>query len=408
MEIWRRFSLVGLCLLLAACESESASETDGGTTGGDQYVLASIVITEEGRTLFVQVLDSLDVEGRITNDRALEISGHGVILVRGRDVFIGHVESPEWVRYTVQADGSLQQTGRLSLAAYGWSAIDYGNAIVDDDLAVSVSTESLSAIFWNPTTMEVVGELELPHIAREGYESEVWSTIAHNGRVYVPTRWANWEDGRVYPGVMMTIIDAHARTIVGIAEDDRCASGGRIVFDADGYGYVMGDGRNYSIQMYAHSRGEEIPTNCLLRIPPGGTDFEEDWYVEIRSLTGGLESATELDFVEQGTGIAFTKLFYPDELPEGVEPVDFDFWGYPAFRMWRLELGDEPRARPVDGTPFGALGFDGSRVDGRLFSPESPDHSTSVVYEIDPTTGTAQRRFEMDGLFNALARIPAN
>ena len=73
--------------------------------------------------------------------------------------------------------------------------------------------------------------------------------------------------------------------------------------------------------------------------------------------------------------------------------------------MWRIELGDTPVAREVDGAPFAALGFEGSSIDGHLFTGESPDGNTSEVYEIDPETNTARLRFSMDGYFNGLYRL---
>ena len=84
-----------------------------------------------------------------------------------------------------------------------------------------------------------------------------------------------------------------------------------MAFDEQGYAYVMGDGRNYSLQMFAHAAGEEAPENCLLRIAPGETDFEESFFHSIGSLTGGLESISELETAVQGSGVGFAKMLIP-------------------------------------------------------------------------------------------------
>ncbi len=125
-----------------------------------------------------------------------------------------------------------------------------------------------------------------------------------------------------------------------------------IIFDKQGYGYVMGDGRNYALQMYANAAGKAAPKNCLLRIPPGGTDFEEDFFYTIPALTGGLESITEIETGVQGSGLGFAKMFDPSKLPDDVKPVDFTFWDYPAHKLWRIELADPPVAKAVDGLPY--------------------------------------------------------
>jgi hypothetical protein len=267
---------------------------------------------------------------------------------------------------------------------------------------VSVLSDPPLAIVWNPRSLEIVGEIDLGHLEREGYPLEVWTTVAHNGLVYIPGRWSDWDGERIYPGVSLTIIDPTAMKVVGVAEDDRCASGGRPVFDEAGYAYVMGDGRNYAIQMFANAAGETAPTNCLLRIAPGETEFEENYYYAIPSLTDGRESISELETASTASGIAFSMVFHPDKLPEGVEPVDFDFWDVPAHKLWRIELADPPSAEPVDGIPFSAIGFSGTPLGGHLYTGESPDGNDTEVYEIDPVTNSATKRFAMDGYFNGL------
>ena len=113
---------------------------------------------------------------------------------------------------------------------------------------------------------------------------------------------------------------------------------------------------------------------------------------------------TELEFAAQGTRRAFSWMFHPEELPAGVEPVDFAFWSHPAFKLWQIDLGDAPSAREVDGIPFGVLGFDGAAVDGLLYEGIG-DTETTAIYEIDPETSEATERFTMDGYFYGLHRL---
>lgn len=389
----------------AGCDAPDAApdaatpRPDGGPAGSDSFALASIVINADGtRITYLQAISSLD-DGPFDNVQAIEAPGNGVIMGGHGRVFLGLAEQPEWIRYELNGEGQLEETGRLSFLGVGASAIDYGNAYVDENTAVSVFTSLALAVIWNPSTMEIVGEVELPHLVVDGYETEVWTTESHDGLVYIPGRWANWETGQIRDGVSTTILDPHAQRVVAVAEDDRCASGGRVVFDEEGYAYVMGDGRNYSIQMFANAAGTTAPENCILRIAPGETDFEDDYYYTIPSLTGGLEVIDELSTAQQGTGIGFAKMFYPDELPDGVEPIDFAFWSVPAHRLWRIELADPPTAQVVEGVPFSTIGFTPSAYDGRLYTGESQDGSSSDVYETDPESNVATLRFSMDGYF---------
>jgi len=367
------------------------------------YILGSVVIVNENRTTYVQVVHELS--GHFDNKTAVEIPGNGNILVQGTSVFAGLTEEPTWVRYGLGADGKLAETGRINFMAQGFTTIDYGNAIVDAHTAVSVSSKQLVAVVWDPTDLLIKGTVPLSHLQVDGYELEVWTTSAHDGKVYIPGRWANWTAGEILPKVSLTILDPAAMKVVGVAEDTRCASAGQPVFGKDGYAYVMGDGRTYSIQMYANAKGLPAPKNCLLRIAPGATSFDPAFMKTIPELTGGLESVNELETSAQGSGYAFTSMFYPDMLPAGVKPVDFDFWSYPVFKYWTIDLGDTPAAHEVASLPFATVGFIDSAIDGKLLTGQSPDGANSVVYELDPATGAATRKFDMDGLFYGLQRL---
>jgi len=113
--------------------------------------------------------------------------------------------------------------------------------------------------------MAIEGTIDLSFSRRDGFDLENWTATAHDGLVYIPARCANWDNGIIYPGVTTTIIDPRKLSVLGTAEDDRCASGGRVVFDAEGYAYVIGDGRN-----------EIAPDTCRLRIAPGKTSFDQE------------------------------------------------------------------------------------------------------------------------------------
>jgi hypothetical protein len=389
---------------LAALGGCNGGATNAEGVANARYVLGSVVIDGDGnRTTYVQTIASLD-DGPFDNKTAIELPGNGVVMAGQRDFFVGLTESPEWVRYSLDTAGKVSETGRISFLETGAQSIDYGNVLVDAHTAVSVLSAQGLAIVWDPSTMKKKGQIDLSFLHREGYDLEVWTTTTHGGLVYVPGRWANWDDGKIFPGVSLTIIDPAQMKVLGTAEDDRCASSGRPVFDAAGYAYVMGDWRNYSIQMFANAAKAPAPAdNCLLRIAPGATGFDANYYYKIPALTGGLQSITELESATPGSGVGYAKMFYPDQLPPGVEPVDFDFWDERAHKLWEIVLADPPTAREVSGIPFSAIGFEGSAFEGRLYTGESlDDGATSDVYETDPATNSAKLRFKMDGYFYGL------
>jgi len=404
-----RVATMGLMLIMAAlvaiagCSDDAAnSKLDASSTKATRFVLGSVSIDADGnRVSYAQLVGELD--GHFSNENGIEAQGNAVFLSRGSDFFYGLSESPEWVRYSTK--GGFKETGRLSFLQYGVTYMDFANTIVDDDTAVSVLTEQYLAVVWNPTTMEIKGTVELPHLEKEGYSLEAFTTVSHDGLVYIPGKWVNWETPAVMQRVSVTILDPKKRSIVGVAEDDRCGAGGRVTFDEKGYAYVMGDGRNQSMQVFAEANGETSVPNCLLRIAPGKTDFEENYFYEIPKLTGGLDSMTEMEAAVIDSGIAFTMMEYKERIPSGLDLVNFEHWSVPAFKMWRITLGDSPKAEEVSGANFSVVGFLGSGINGKLYSSESADGTESKVFEIDPATNTSTMKFTMEGYYGGLYPI---
>lgn len=389
---------------MPGAEGEPSVDGDGatgdGATSPSRFVLASITIDADGnRVSYAQIADQLS--GHFDNGTAIEAQGNATFLTSGSDFFYGLAESPTWVRYSTQG-GSFTETGRLSFVNFGLAYMDFSNVIVNADTAVSVLTGPAVAVVWNPTTMSVTGTIDLSHLVRDGYSLEAWTVVAHDGLVYVPGRWADWEGGRILQRMSLTILDPATLSVVAVAEDDRCGAGGQVTFDSRGYAYMMGDGRNRMMQVFAASRGEPVVPNCLLRIAPGGTSFEEDYFFEVPALTGGLDAMTEMQSATRSDGIGFALMEYPDRISADLDQVNFEHWDTPAYKMWRIVLGDTPTAEVVDGANFSVVGFSPASVAGKLYNPESDDGSESGVYEIDPTTNAATLRFTMDGYFAGL------
>ncbi|HSC86766.1 MAG TPA: DUF4374 domain-containing protein [Polyangiaceae bacterium] len=395
---------LGTSLLTWGCSNDAAPDgaggAGGGAAGGRRYVLGTVNIAADGnRMSYAQIIDELG--GHYDAADGIEAAGNAVFLASGSSFFYGLAEEPTWVKYSTDG-GKFEEVGRLSFAKYGLSYTDFSNVIVDEETAVSVITSAYVAVVWNPKTFEIVGEIDVSHLQHEGYDLEGWTMVAHDGLVYLPGRWANWTDLAVEQLVSMTILDPKKLEVVGVAEDDRCGSGGRITFDADGYGYVMGDGRNQSMQTFAALEGEESVPNCLLRIAPGQTDFEEDYFFEIPELTGGLDSMDELEAPAVDAGLGFTLMKYEELIPEDADRANFEHWSVPAYKKWRITLGDEPKAEEVNGANYTVVGFTSSAVDGKLYTSESADGSESTVFEIDPATNTATKKFTTQGYFSAL------
>lgn len=384
-----------------------AGAGQGGESGEEpgekkRYLLGTISIDADGnRVSYAQVIGGLS--GHFDSKNGIEAAGNANFLASGSSFFYGLAEEPTWVKYST-TDG-FEEVGRLSFANYGITYMDFNNVVVDDETVVSILTEPYVVVVWNPKTLEIQGDVDISYLQEDGYSLEAFAPVVHDGLVYFPAKWVNWEDLHVKQAVHFSILDPKTLEIVGNADDDRCGAASSIVFDADGYGYTMGDGRNQSMQTFATFHEEQPVPNCLLRIAPGETDFEEDYFFTIPELTGGLDSMTGLESGSVESGIGFTMMKYEDRIPEDTGRIDYSYWDVPAYKTWRIVFGDEPRAEVVEGAHFSVVGFGGNAVDGKLYISESEDGSESTVFEIDPETNTATQKFTAEGYVSALLRL---
>jgi hypothetical protein len=402
-----------LCAGLLGCGEDASPDDGGGGDASEVYALTTVVIGTEGRTSYVQSLTSLDAPA-VDHSDAIEFAGNVVVEALGESVYVGLAESPKVVRYTADASGELAWNGELSFAEHGLARYPFGSVIVDAHRAFAIDEATYQMIAWDPTDMVLVDSIDIGAYAREGFAAEFWTVTAHEGRVYVPIRYVNWDQGVIDPSSVLMIVDAATLEILGVAEDDRCASSGRPVFTADGDAYVVADGRNWSRQLYAFLGEAQVPPNCVLRIREGALDFDEDYLVTIPSLLGGdpdenglvADVAGELEPIPGIDGLGYVRVFDPRLLPEGVEPAaDFAFWGDPAFPLYRVEFGDAPVMTEVTALGPSSLGFEGSPTDGAYYVCQGTSHAECRIHRVDPQTNAVTPLFTVPGILAHFARL---
>jgi len=406
-------SAAALGVGIAATPACDEGGDGSGNNGGPLYAITSVFVGTEGRTSYVATFGSLDVD-TVDVRSGIEFPGNIVVESYGGALYVGLAESPELVRYEPDQSGVLIETGRMSFASRGFTRYPFGSVIANAHRAFAIDSATLQIVAWDPTSMTIVDELDIGGFTKSGFSPEFWTSSVHDSRLYVPVRYANWDQGAIDDSVVLAIYDVETLDLVGVAEDSRCASGGRPVFASNGDAYVVADGRNWSRQLFAHVGHQTIPSNCILRIEAGQTDFDADYYVETRSLLGddagveGLlpEIATEAIPPTANGGVGFLQVFDPNLLPSSATVgADFAFWGQPAFPHYRFTVGDAPKLEIVGGIEPSVLGWAGSVTDGGVFVCRGTSHEGCTVYELDESTNAATPLFAVEGAMSNLTRL---
>ena len=289
-----RLSRLLLFFALAGCGDGGASPSDGGTAAADAgasgdgaYVVGSRIRTPDGRAFYASLVPDLSAR-EIDLSASLELSGFARSYAFDGALFTMDSESLQIVRYDVAEDLGLTESDRFSMAGLGFTRFNLGFLFLDREQALYFDDENYQVVRWNPRQMVIEGSASLDELLREDFEIDLFSLHRVGDRVLVPFAWTFIEDFRLVPTVNVAILSASTGELLSVAEDDRCAAAGGAFVGPEGDLYVLGDNGAGAYSVFGDN---DLGPPCLVRIRAGADDFDPDYYVDMRSLTGAGEVA---------------------------------------------------------------------------------------------------------------------
>jgi hypothetical protein len=263
---------------------------NAGTGDGSAVLVAVIVEAPDTRNVYVGALSEVPT-GELDYSRFLEFGSVDVSTFGGY-VFVWDREPARMTRFTVNADLSLSEGPTLSFERYG-AAGGGENVFVSATRSYLLSPQLDTIVVWDPESMQITGSLPvtLPGTpggtggpALSGYE-----TFAHKGQLVGDhVIWqivsANFEAYDIEHAATLAIASATTDEPVRVIEDRRCAGANGGYVDAAGDYYVRADG--YWGYFAAYGAGAADVRTCTLRVRAGTTEFDPDYLVDTRELTG--------------------------------------------------------------------------------------------------------------------------
>ncbi|MEM9692724.1 MAG: hypothetical protein AAGA56_09280 [Myxococcota bacterium] len=352
--------LVGV---LAATTSSCSDDTTidlGPPSDASWLYLQTTIADPEGRTSYVQVLSSFDEAPDL--DRAVELAGNARVFSDGRRLFTGGAEAPIIQEWFPSTDGQLIPGERLSLAGEGLAFVPFGNNFVAEDKAYLFDGPNARVLIWDPTLLEARGEIDLSPVRKGDLLPEIDpGVLRDDGLLFATVQQNDFGSVNVFRGIQIVVIDTIEDRIVAVHEDTRCVGS----FAGMGIGddqtvYVMGD--NYLV----YNWDDTFPATCILRIPPGQTEFDPDFMIDLDALLGNPATGMFLG--------ANNRIYTQDMDPEftDVNPIGspLAFLNERVSRWYEIDLDDPTEAIPLDelgrASPRSGRGFS---VDGRFFLP---------------------------------------
>jgi len=382
--------------------TDTGMGTDTGSTDAMQFALASTLFGAEGRSTFIITTPSLSADAVIDYGKALQIAGGARIggLPGTGEVFVTHAEELALVKYSVSADGSFTDLGRLGLSAAGTPRLDGEHEsieVISDTKGYVFDGFGYQIVKFDPTGMTITGQISLEGLFRDGWTMLFSPSGAfHRGNeIIMLVSWMDLSAPLLAPETALVILDTTTDT-VSITTDTRCgcdyfyaASSGDVYFAADPY--------------YAslhHLSPTSAPPACLLRLRAGEPTIDPTYHVVLTDLTQGALAGGIIG----GPGTtAYLKVYDEVLAPIASDALYYEVAATPAWQWWRIELATGLPGTPVAFPEVGHGAVATFGIDGQLFSNVSEgDLSASTLLDTnsgaEPLPGLVVQGIPFTGL----------
>jgi hypothetical protein len=343
-------------------------------------------------TSYIPIVSSLDVD-EISLANAKELDGRASVGAVGEWLFVASSSQPVVTRYTLSESGELTEAGKLNFSNYGvpeyFSLDAWGAVFVNAEKAYIFNGSDGSHVIWNPTTMEVTGEIPGPDVTEEGYNMESIAVVRGDRmyRLFTFLNYDSWEF--LSEPQYLAVYDVETDELLDVVEESRCPQlYSRPFVDEQGDIYFSGWVWTPGLTLTS-----DYPKSCALRVKSGQDVFDPEWQLNFADdVTDGREAGI-LRYL--GNGKALLDVFYDERADIGEQTDPQELSNTPNWRLWMVDLADNSGG-PVEGLSFKAGGYQDVQVDGRTFlMVPNEDYSRTTAYEVKG--GEAVKGFEIQG-----------
>jgi len=390
--------------------------TDGGASGeagaggaeakpapqGDAvYALTTQIIAEQSQS-YVLLTNTLDGDTRLKiEDGVVEIAGRalGTGPEGSGTLFVANDSSAEVSRYELTDSGALKATGSVSFLGKGVTSFgEYGGQMqyVSPEKAYWFDGPTAQVVIWNPTTMEISGEIALSGLAGAKLTMSFSAAPIWRGdKLYT---FVAWRQGvSVVPRAAVVVIDSTTDTAT-IAEDTRCGYVRDGVLANDGQIYVATEAFGAAAQ-FLDIRN---PKPCLLRFNPASDTFDAEFEVELSSLFQGQSAGTLVVGPNNQAFIRFlNEASASQEALAGPRQLaSSSSWGWA-----KLSLGDQPEVEAIPSASFSGGSVVMFNLGERAFGPRFVDATYTEFVELTENGPSKEAAITIPGLVFSAVKL---
>ncbi|MEM9074029.1 MAG: hypothetical protein AAGE52_36390 [Myxococcota bacterium] len=377
-------------LLIATCGSSDAatdaspdSSVDRGIDAGDagpfdaSYLLVNRVMSPEGRFVLLHVLENL-APRELDRGLAIETSGVNRVEVVDGKVYVFSGESFEGIRYELDEGGSsLVETGRVSFGRFGLALFYNTFFFINETRAYYLDLDEDRVIVFDPAAMEITGDFAAPELGRADIDTTGAILRQFGDEIYVSLIFGSVFTLEAVPELNVVVLSPTEDGVLRTFNDDRCGLAGGAFVDGD-HLYVGGDWATAVFDIFGPGP-EPVAPPCLLRFGPDATEFEDDFYIDLRDATGRPHVTS---FAAGAPGEMLLRVYDSDIDPGTLDDL-FGFFSLPVWRFARFDL-ETQETTLIEGAPLGVWSFDPFPVDDEFYI-QSFDRAEggSTLYRLD-------------------------
>lgn len=341
---WRRLvSGAGLLALGTACsDGATIVQQDANTGRADSAVVVAILTRGPDDTFQTYLLASEGApQGGLDLSTALELPD-ALVAQNDEAIFIGDNERLVFQRYEVNADYSFTLAGEFSLQGYGVDYINNQPLFFSPTTAYYVDAPRGQIIVFNPTTMQITGDIQVPELLRDDYL--VWLGPSHRvgDRYLSAVLYTNEDYTATAPDSTVGIIlEDNPDEPIRFLRDTRGIGAYLSLVDSRGDLYLAADGLSGDLAL----TGQDVPSSRVLRVPNGADAVDPSYMLDLGQL---LDTPATFGFWPVAGDKFVVQAWASDVDPRKVLEPGAGGFGAPYFDWMFVDIGTGT-SQPVRG-----------------------------------------------------------
>jgi hypothetical protein len=333
----------GLLGLATACsDGATVVQPDANTERADTAAVVAVLTRGPDDTFQTYLLASEGApEGRLDLSTALELPD-ALVAQNDEAIFIGDNERLVFQRYEVNADYSFTLAGEFSLQGYGVDYINNQPLFFSPTTAYYVDAPRGQIIVFNPTSMQITGDIQVPELLRDDYL--VWLGPSHRvGDRYLAAVLYTNEDYTATPpdSTVGIILEDNPNAPIRFLRDERGVGAYLSLVDSRGDLYLAADGLSGDLAL----TGQDVPTSRVLRVQNGADAVDPSYMLDLGQL---LDTPATFGFWPVGADKFVVQAWASDVDPKEVLEPGSGGFGAPYFD-WRFVDIAAGTSQPVRG-----------------------------------------------------------